>query len=172
MKYTLRAEPIEFVQTAPRRRAWSADLQASPKQVFAALTDDPATWRGWFPGLTGAHWLAEAPDATDGGPTHGVGARREIRLVKPVVFHETIMAWEEPSRWAYRVDTATVPMANALIEEWTIEERGTGSHVTWTFACDPKAVISLTLRFTPWFMGNTFRRAMKNLDRKLAPIAA
>ncbi|MGR7001462.1 SRPBCC family protein [Yinghuangia aomiensis] len=104
MKYTLRAEPIEFVQTAPRRRAWSADLQASPKQVFAALTDDPGTWRGWFPGLTGAHWLAEAPDAAAGAPTHGVGARREIRLVKPVVFHETIMAWEEPSRWAYRVD--------------------------------------------------------------------
>ncbi|MDI2130257.1 SRPBCC family protein [Yinghuangia seranimata] len=169
MKYTLRAEPIEFVQTAPRRRAWSADLAASPKQVFAALTDEPATWTGWFPNFKGGRFLSEAPE---GAQPYGVGARREIRLVKPVVFHETIMAWEEPSRWAYRVDSATVPMFKALIEEWTIEERGTGSRVTWTFAVDPKAVIALTLRFAPFLISSTFYRAMRNLDRKLAPIAA
>jgi hypothetical protein len=169
VKYTLRAEPIDFVKTAPHIRAWSADLAASPRQVFAALSEDPDSWRGWFPGFKGARWLSDSPD---GEQRHGVGARREIRLVKPTVFHETIMAWEEPTRWAYRLDSATVPMAHALIEEWTIEELGSGSRVTWTFACDPKAVMTLTLRFMPFFMSGTFRRAMRNLDRKLAPIAA
>ncbi|NUU20561.1 MAG: hypothetical protein HOV68_03440, partial [Streptomycetaceae bacterium] len=112
-------------------------------------------------------WLAA--DA-DGG--HRVGARREVRLVKPVVFEETVMAYEEPTRWAYRVDTATVPMCHALIEEWAVEEHGTGSRVTWTFAADPRPLIAVTLRLMPWAMGSTFRRAMRNLDRKLAPIAA
>ncbi|MCF2528306.1 SRPBCC family protein [Yinghuangia soli] len=167
MKYSLRPEPIEFVQTAPKRRAWSADLAASPKQVFAALTDDPDTWKHWFPNFKGGGWLSEAPE---GG--HGVGARREVRLVKPVVFHETVMAYEEPTRWAYRIDGLTVPMCHALIEEWLIEPRGTGSRVTWTFAADPMPMIAFTLRFMPWAMSSTFRRAMKNLDRRLAPISA
>ncbi|NUU25317.1 MAG: SRPBCC family protein [Streptomycetaceae bacterium] len=158
---------MEFVQTAPRRRSWSADLAASPKQVFAALTDDPGTWRGWFPNCKGGRWLAADPD---GG--RRVGARREVRLVKPVVFEETVMAYEEPVRWAYRIDSVTVPMCHALIEEWAIEERGTGSRVTWTFAADPRPLIAVTLRLAPWTMAATFRRAMRNLDRKLAPIAA
>lgn len=167
MKYALRAEPMEFVRTAPRRRSWSADLAAPPRQVFAALASDPDGWKGWFPNFTGGAWLAEAPE---GG--YGVGARREVRLVRPVVFHETIMAYEEPARWAYRVDASTVPMCNALIEEWVVEERGTGSRVTWTFAADPKLLISLTLRFAPFFMSSTFRRAMRRLDRRLTPVSA
>ena len=163
MKHQLRPEPVEFLRTAPHRRSWSADLTASPEAVFAALSDEPSTWRTWFPNLKDGHWLADAPDGT---------RRREVRLALGVRFAETIVRHEAPNRFAYRLDETSVPMCHALIEEWEITPTTTGCRVTWTFAADAKLVLRLTLRLTPFFLGMTFKKACRNLDRQLGRVVS
>lgn len=84
-----------------------------------------------------------------------------------ITYRETIVAWDEPHRWTYRVDSTTVPMAKALVEEWTIEPRERHCIVRWTFAVDPGVFFTLTAPIAPHLMGRLFKRAMRKLERML-----
>jgi len=159
----LRAVDLSFLDTAPKRWTFEARLHAPPDAVFAAISGDPATWT-WFPGMTSGRYEGEGP--------HGVGSRRVVRQ-GPSVYHETIIAWDTPRRWVYRVDQMTVPLAKALVEEWVVEPAGPGeSHtpgsvVRWRFAIDPRALFKALGPVAGGGMGSVFRRAMRNLDRTL-----
>ena len=55
-----------------------------------------------------------------------------------VTYRETVLAWDEPRRWAYRVDECSIPLFAVLLEDWVIEsvsERESIMH--WTFAFEP-----------------------------------
>lgn len=125
--------------------------------MFDAISADPKTWASWFPAFS------------DGGyeTAPGLGARRWVR-VAGLTYRETIVAWDEPSRWSYRVDESTLPMADALVEEWTMEPRGEATLVRWTFAVDPRAFFKVSGPLAPAAMRRLFMRAMRNLERKLA----
>ena len=153
----LRAVDLSFLDTAPKRWTFEARLHAPADAVFAAISGDPGTWT-WFPGMTSGRYEGDGP--------YGVGSRRVIRQ-GPSVYHETIIAWETPRRWVYRVDETTVPMARALVEEWIVEPAGPGSLVCWRFAIDPRALFKAVGPLASVGMGSVFRRAMRNLDRTL-----
>ena len=54
-------------------------------------------------------------------PPHRVGSIREVHM-SGTTFRETILAWDEPSRWAYRVDESSAPAGHALVEDWVLED--------------------------------------------------
>jgi hypothetical protein len=157
MAFKLRKVSLDFLNDAPKRWGFDARMSASPNAVFAAISADPSTW-GWFPGMTGGAYEGPGP--------YGVGSTREVRQ-GPSVYRETILAWDEPTRWVYRVDEMTVPLAHALVEEWAIEPTGKGSVVRWTLAIDPRALFVAVLPLAPRAMERIFRRAMRNLDAVL-----
>jgi hypothetical protein len=83
------------------------------------------------------------------------------------VYRETIIAWDAPHRWVYRVDEMTPPLAKALVEEWTVRPEGDGSVVRWTFAIDPRPLFVASMPIAPRMMGRLFRKAMRNLSASL-----
>jgi len=147
---------VGFFDTAPRRTTWEIRVAARPAAVFDALARDPAGWGEWFPGFSkNGRFLTPAP--------HGVGSRREMHLGGVAVV-ETIIAWEESSRWALRIDRATIPGVRAMAEDYRIVPDGDGSLVTWTVALDavrPAASVLLAVG------GSVFRRAGRKLERRL-----
>ena len=157
--HRLRPEGLDFTTTAPKRWTFSAPVAARPPDVFAALSADPSTWVAWFPGLSAGHYDGDAPP--------GVGSGREVTVGR-TRYVETVIAWDAPRQWAYRVDETTAPMANALVEVWDVAPDGDGSTVSWTFAIDPRPLFTVVMPLASPVMGALFRRAMRNLSRHVA----
>lgn len=160
MAFQLRAEEPAFLTTAPVVLSYSREIAVPRAEVFAALSGDPATWRHWFPGMRDGGY--------DSAPPHGVGASRWVKVAGAGTYRETIVVWEEPRQWAWRVDATTLPMARALVEDWSLDETPAGTVVTWTFAVDPYPWFGIGLRVAPASMSAIFNRAMRNLERRLA----
>jgi hypothetical protein len=155
--FRLREVSPDFLTTAPKRWHFEGIVAAPQERVFDAIAADPSTWT-WFPGFSTGRYKGPGP--------HGAGAIREVR-VGPSIYRETIVVWDRPTRWVYRVDSTTVPLAHALVEEWTVEPAGSGSRVRWTFAVDPRAMFRAMGPLTPIVLGRVFRTAMRNLEAEL-----
>ncbi|MBT2508487.1 SRPBCC family protein [Streptomyces sp. ISL-98] len=167
MARRLRPVELDFVETAPLRLVFTAEVSAPPEAVYRALAEDVDAWPSWFAAVTLAR------------PTAG-GAGREVRLKGGTRFQETILAAEPGERYAYRVDETNAPGLRALLEEWRIAPvgtgagpgTGTGTRVQWTFAADGPAPLRLALRVGRAGLGRAFRDAVRSLDRRLASAAA
>ncbi|MEU7411256.1 SRPBCC family protein [Streptomyces sp. NPDC042638] len=157
MAHRLRPVDLGFVGAAPVRLVFTREVSASPEQVFHALAEDVPGWPRWFSAVTSAR-------ATDGG------AGREIRLRGGTRFEETVLAAKAPEVYAYRVDATNAPGARALVEEWRLAPRdtGTGTLVQWTFAADGTAPFRFVLGLARAGLGRAFRDAMTSLDRRVA----
>lgn len=151
----LREVGLEFLKEAPNSWDFEAEVRAPPKVVFAAIAADPSTWTRWFPGLERGSY--------EGDGEAGVGTRREVSM-DGVSYRETMLAWDEPTRWAYRVDESSGDMFHALAEDWVVEPAGDHSVVRWTFAIDPKPEIVPLLGDLPEIVGKVFADAMAGLD--------
>jgi hypothetical protein len=162
MSTKLRVEDIGFIDRAPYKWAYEEPVSAPQKEVFEAISADPSTWT-WFPGITSGGYEGAGP--------HGVGSRRKVSMAG-AVYRETILAWDPPSRWVYRVDETTVPLAHALVEDWTIIDRGDHTVVRWTFAIDPRRLFRVSLPVAPAAMGKLFAKAMRNLSTSLGETRA
>jgi Polyketide cyclase / dehydrase and lipid transport len=154
--------PVEadFLANAPRLITTSAVVAAPRPEVFAALSGDPATWT-WFPGFSDqGKWLTDGP--------RGAGSRREVR-VGGISYRETILVWEEPERWGFRVDEATAPIAHALAEEYRLVADGDQTVVHWTFCADGPALLNALLGspLSRPVLGRLWRRACANLESRL-----
>lgn len=161
----LRPVEAEFLDTAPFVAISHATIAAPVDEVFAAVSGDPATWT-WFPGFSDrGRWLTPPP--------HGVGSRRQVHMAG-VAYTETMLVWDEPKRWTFRLDTATVPLVRAMVEDYRFEPvpagaRSDATQLTWTFAVDPAAGLR------PWFatpladasLHRLCRRFSANLERRL-----
>ena len=154
----LRAVDVDFFETAPQRMVFTEPVNAPPSRVWAAISADPSTW-SWFEGVHSASY--------ESAPPHGVGTKRAIKMGDDV-YRETIIAWDEPHRWAYRVDETTAPMFVALAEDWRIRPGGNGSLVEWTFAFEPTPEGVAVLDVLPGVLDDVFRGAMRSLDAHLA----
>jgi hypothetical protein len=158
MAHHLRAVELGFLDEAPLRFEYvSPDLPAPPADVFAVIGSDPSGW-GWFPGLEAGGYEGDGP--------HGVGSRRWVRMGE-TTYRETILAWDEPTRWAYRVDETSDEVFDALLEDWVVEGVGAGSRLRWTFAFAPRAELADVLAGSHEFIGETFASAMVGLAEKL-----
>jgi Polyketide cyclase / dehydrase and lipid transport len=152
-------EPVElsFFDTAPRVVHRQAHIDAPRERVFAAVAADPAGWGRWFPGFSDdGRW--ETP------PPHGVTSIRTVRSLG-VRFTETILAWDENERWAFRVDSASFPMAKAFAEDYRFSDDESGSMVSWTVAMTPGLALRLVSPLLPLGLGLLLDRAAARLPR-------
>jgi Polyketide cyclase / dehydrase and lipid transport len=160
MGHSLRAVELGFLDDAPLRFEYtSPDLPATVVELFAVITSDPSGW-SWFPGLEAGGY--------DGDGPHGVGSHRWVRMGE-TTYRETILVWDEPNRWAYRVDETSDEVFDALLEDWVIEPTETGSRLRWTFAFAPRAELADVLAGSHEFIGQTFASAMSGLIDQLTP---
>ncbi len=157
MTHRLRSVGLAFLAQAPRRWEFQAEIAAPPGAVFGAISADPSTW-SWFPGITAGRYPGDGP--------HGVGSLREVWMGE-VVYRETILAWDEPARWAYRVDESSLDFFDALAEDWVVDDCGDRAVVRWTFAVDPRPDLAAALTEPPALVGDTFHQAMGNLAARL-----
>jgi hypothetical protein len=149
---------LDFLATAPVRFDYVAPLPAPPATVFGAISADPSTWT-WFPGLADARY--------ESAPPFGVGTIRSV-VMDGVAYRETLLAWDEPSRWAYRVDESSDATFRALAEDWVVAAEGLGSTLTWTFAVDPQPDLLELIRGARDVIGGVFLGAMDSFAAHLA----
>ncbi len=161
MRWDLRPVGPDFYDTAPCRVRHSAVVRRPPERLFEAIGRDPAGWGDWCPGFDHrGRWL------TDGPP--GEGSRRAVRMAG-VTYEETILRWDPPHRFAFRVDRSAVPLAYALAEDYRIVEHPSGSTLEWTFAMDPRPVLKPMTRLFDPVLARMLRRMAANLERHLTP---
>lgn len=148
--HQLRPVGLDFLETASVRFTYEVELPAPADAVFAAISADPSTWT-WFPGLADGRYESDAP--------HGVGTTRAISL-EGTAYRETILAWDTPRRWAYRVDETSDATFAALAEDWVMETRADGSVLQWTFAVDPQPDLAELIAGAGEMIGTVFANAM------------
>jgi hypothetical protein len=158
MTHELAPVDLDFLDRAPLRFEYEVELAAPRGPVFDVISSDPGGW-SWFPGMEAGGY--------EGDGTPGVGSRRWVRLTG-TTYRETILAWDAPTRWAYRVDESSVPLFEALVEDWVIEPRPGGtSALRWIFAFAPLPDLADTMHDAHELIGRTFYEAMTRLDRHL-----
>ncbi|MFJ9412260.1 SRPBCC family protein [Streptomyces sp. NPDC101393] len=155
MPRRLRPVELDFLESAPLRLVFAAEISAPPEAVYAALADDVEGWSRWFTGVS-----ASAP--TDGGKG------RDVRLTGGTRFVETVLAAEPDEHYAYRVDTTNAPGLRALLEDWRLTPAGGGTRLRWTFAADGPAPFRFVLMLGRPGLGRAFRGSARALDRRLA----
>ena len=64
MKFECESGDISYIDQAPLQFINTADLKASPAEVFASLADCEA-WLRWFPDMKSAEWQGTPGVATD-----------------------------------------------------------------------------------------------------------
>jgi len=148
---------LDFLDDAPVRFTYTEPLPAAATRVFAAISADPSTWT-WFPGLADGRY--------ESAPPFGVGTIRSV-VMDGVAYRETLLAWEEPTRWAYRVDESSDTTFRALAEDWVMRDAADGSTLTWTFAVDPQPELCAVIRSARDLIGGVFTRAMRSLAHHL-----
>jgi hypothetical protein len=116
----------EFLDDAPIRGAVRHELPVSAAVAWRALAD-VSSWGGWVPGTNRFEWTSEPP--------HGVGSTRRLEE-RAGTIAERFVAWEPERRMAFVVTDGTVPLWDALVEEYTLEPRGERSHVVWRYGFD------------------------------------
>jgi uncharacterized protein YndB with AHSA1/START domain len=159
MHWDLRAVGTGFYDSAPFRFHYEAMVRRPPEQLFEAIAADPAGWGDWFPGFDhSGHWLTPGP--------HGVDSRRAVRMAG-VRYEETILAYDSPHRFAFRLDRASAPLAYALGEDYRITEHPEGSTLEWTFAIDPRPLTRPAAGLFDPVLGRLFRRVASNLENRL-----
>jgi hypothetical protein len=159
---------LDFIDRAPLQLTFNAGMAAPPDLVYAALADDLDTWT-WFPSITGGRTLTERREE--------VGARCEIHI-SGLTAVETILAADPGRRWAYRVTELSIPLASALVEDWVLtpvpatSTRPLGTHLTYTFALDPRPLAARLTTVSAASIALVFGKAAENLDRLLAERSA
>ncbi|MEV6006785.1 SRPBCC family protein [Streptomyces sp. NPDC051976] len=149
----LRDVELDFLDSAPVRLSFSAALSSSPEAVYHALAVDTEGWSRWFAAVVSAT------------PTP-IG--RDVVLSGGVRFEETVLAADEPSRYAYRADTMNGPGVRALLEEWRVVPApgaGGGSVLRWRIAADGPLVTRVALRLISPGLRRAFHGAARALDR-------
>jgi uncharacterized protein YndB with AHSA1/START domain len=157
--FELRKVDLDFLRTASRIYVTEAVIRAPRRDVWRKIVD-PSTWPEWWPDVREASYgLSPEP--------HGVGTVRRATVGRHR-YEEIILAWEEERRWAYRIERATIPLANAQLEQTELEEVEGGTRVRWILAQDPRLLMRVVAPFFPGIMRRLFQRAMANLERTLA----
>jgi uncharacterized protein YndB with AHSA1/START domain len=157
--FTTRPVGLDFLQSAPLRLSFAGTLQAPPKAVFDAVARDVAALPRWYGAVATAEYGGAEPP--------GVGTKRRVKLIGGVAFHEEVIAWDDPHRYAYQIERTTVPGVRAMAEQWAVLETSQGTRLVWTMAVDaaPPAV-TLARSMAPGIALAT-RRALAKLDRLL-----
>jgi hypothetical protein len=156
--FEMRRVGLEFIDEAPMQVEVAVQTSLPRDEVWSAFVDAPR-WSSWFPGVREASY----PDQE---PPYGVGTIRRAD-VSGEVFEETILAWDEPIRWIYRIDRCTADLAHAQVEATMLEEqpRG-GTRVGWILACDPCPSMAGAADALPGILEDKLTDALRRLERR------
>jgi uncharacterized protein YndB with AHSA1/START domain len=159
MANLLRPVTAGFVEDAPTRLVFENTLRAEPESIFRELTEDAATVPLWFKPVRSA--------AYTGPPPYGPGAGRAVTLRGGVHFVESVVVWEEPRRFVYRVEQTNAPGVHAWIEEWLLEPApGGGTLLRFTMAFDAAPIVSAVMRLARPGVARSVRVAAARLDTR------
>lgn len=129
-------QPDSWVEEAPTRCSASAEIAASPAEVWAVLADHES-WPEWFEAVE---------QVTVTGERSGVGARRRVQL-RGLTVDEEFVAWDVGERFAFTGVAASRRPFESLTERITIEDLGADRcRVTYTQAFAPSWWFALPLR--------------------------
>lgn len=155
MWFDLDAAEIDFLDRAPRR--WEVEVQVNaPRMAVWEAFVDPKTWHLWFPGVIEASY----PGST---PPYGVGTRRFSHVGRQY-YEETMLAWDEGTRWAYRIDRTTLPLSAAHVECTDFEDDGDHTLLRWTLAARPRMLLRLGSPFMEGMLRRLLKQAARNLE--------
>lgn len=158
--YEMRPVGLEFLDEAPLRVEIALTTALSPERVWGAFVD-PRSWTAWFPGVRDASYPGQSPP-------FGVGTLRAAD-VEGELFEETILAWQEPLRWTYRIDRCTAPLAHAQVESTELAPSASGgTRVAWILASDPREGLAAARDALPAILERRLGAALANLERGLA----
>jgi uncharacterized protein YndB with AHSA1/START domain len=121
MAFTLRSEGLGYAEWAPVVVEECLDLDAPPARVWRAI-GDAAAWEQWFNGMKSCRYTSPEPI--------GAGSKRSVQVAALKV-DETMLAVDAPTRYAFRIDRANIPMFAALIEVVDLEATETGTLVRY-----------------------------------------
>lgn len=157
--HTLRPVGLEFLDRAPLR----VDVEVRTPLPRAAVWDaftDARTWPHWFPRVRSA-------DYADPEPPHGVGSVRRAD-VDGELFEETVLAWDDQTRWTYRIDRCTNALAHAQVESTELSDAADGgTRVRWILASDPTGDLAQAGDALPGLLMRLLEEALANLERYL-----
>ena len=162
----VRLSPVttEFLQSAPLRIVVTQRLGASREALFRALTDDASTWPQWWREITRASYTGPGP--------YNVGAGRSVSLRGGVRFVESVLVWDEPERFVYRIEETNVPGAHAWMEEWLLtDDQASGTTVRFTIAIEGHAALELPLQAVRPMVMRSIRKAMRRLDARTSQLS-
>jgi len=158
---TLEAVDLSFFSDAPVVITNKVHIAAPRARVFAEIAGDPAGWGRWFPGFD-ASGRYETPEP------RGVGSVRTIRAFR-TPYRETILAWDENERWAFRVDEiGGPPTFAAFAEDYVVSDEGSGTQLTWTAAFRPGPLMRPVKPLAPFVFRKMGERVAANLTRVTA----
>ena len=164
MAKRLRPVTAEFLERAPTRLVFVSQLRAKPGEVFHELTADASTWPLWFRALRSAGYT--------GPPPYGPGAGRVVTLRGGAHFVESVVVWDEPRRFVYRVEQANVPGVLAWMEEWLLAPSASGGTVLrFTMAVDAAPAVRAAVRLARPGVARSVRAATAALDARCAGTA-
>jgi hypothetical protein len=153
-----RVEP-EFFRNAPVRVTVGVVVNAPVADVFRLVATEPSAWARWFVGTSSGSWTSTPPC--------GVGSNRSMRVFG-VTFDETVLAWEENSLFAFRVNEAAFPTVEAFADEWRFDSVDTRrTRIGWTIAADA-AVPNVCMRL---FLTAGMTVALRIGARRMAKLA-
>lgn len=137
-------EPVDldFLDAAPKHIYAEVKITRPPSEVFAAFAHDPANWGEFFPGFdkSGSY---QTP-----GP-HGVGSRC-IKRAGGIKVEETVLAWDEGARFAFRVDGTAIPAFHAWVEDYHFEPDGRdGTLLRVAIGSKPRLAFALATPLLP-----------------------
>lgn len=157
--YDLRPAGLEFLEDAPLKVEIEVETRLPRERVWHAFVDAPR-WPSWFPGVREASYPSQ-PEP------YGVGTLRAAE-VSGELFEETMLAWDEPSRWVYRIDRTTAPLAYAQVESTELSQRPDGgTRVAWLLASDPREQLAAAREVLPGILERRLGEALANLERLL-----
>lgn len=148
----------EFFNHSKKIYTLEATIKHSKEKVWNAIIDAD-NWHRWFPGVIAASY-------GESKQPYGIGTRR-FATVGKAKYEETILAWEDNKRFAYRIDRATVPIAHAQIESTELETNDDGTKLRWILACDRKLLLYLMAPFFNHYLQNLWNKAVANLENYL-----
>jgi hypothetical protein len=152
---TLQPVELSFFADAPNKVTTHTFVAAARSDVFAAISGDPAGWGDWFPGFDhGGRWESPAP--------HGVGSVRLVRAFR-TDYRETMLAWDDGERWAFRVDSSGSRLFTAFAEDYRLADAADGTLLSWTVAFRGGPGMRLAAPVTPSIFGLVARRLAQRL---------
>jgi hypothetical protein len=128
--------------TALTRRTSVRDLGVSVERVFDVVVAEdvlPLVLHRWgpIPAVTGTRDLT--------GPWDTPGSERTVLLGDGNTAHETVLVWDRPHRFEYRVDSISGPFGRFVdhaIGTWVFAPTATGSSFRWTYAFTPRGPVA------------------------------